>query len=166
MKIKKLLAVAALATLGAANSYADAPVTFNEGVLTNLLSGQYNWSYALSGTSFDATYTFSLPEATGIVVKVDPYWGVAPTLVTLSSGLSSMTLDWNAGDGGYYQGYAQGIAGQLFSLHVVGTGSAGNSFNNFVTAAPVPEPETFAMLLAGLGLIGAITRRRNKTSVA
>ena len=28
--------------------------------------------------------------------------------------------------------------------------------------APVPEPETYAMLLAGLGFIGAIARRRNK----
>ena len=30
--------------------------------------------------------------------------------------------------------------------------------------SPVPEPETYAMLLAGLGLIGAISRRR-KTSM-
>lgn len=29
-------------------------------------------------------------------------------------------------------------------------------------AAPVPEPETYAMLLAGLGLMGAIVRRRQK----
>lgn len=29
---------------------------------------------------------------------------------------------------------------------------------------PVPEPETFAMLLAGLGLMGAIARRRNKST--
>jgi hypothetical protein len=28
---------------------------------------------------------------------------------------------------------------------------------------PVPEPETYAMLLAGLGLVGAIARRRRKT---
>jgi hypothetical protein len=28
--------------------------------------------------------------------------------------------------------------------------------------APVPEPETYAMLLAGLGLMGAVARRRNK----
>jgi hypothetical protein len=28
--------------------------------------------------------------------------------------------------------------------------------------AAVPEPETYAMLLAGLGLIGTISRRRMK----
>ena len=33
-------------------------------------------------------------------------------------------------------------------------------------AAAVPEPETYAMLLAGLGLMGAVVRRRSnrKTS--
>jgi hypothetical protein len=32
--------------------------------------------------------------------------------------------------------------------------------DDFLYAAPVPEPETYAMLLAGLGLIGAMGRRR------
>ena len=29
-----------------------------------------------------------------------------------------------------------------------------------IVSTPVPEPETYAMLLAGLGLIGAVARRR------
>lgn len=33
-------------------------------------------------------------------------------------------------------------------------------------AAAVPEPETYAMLLAGLGLMGTIARRRNKGQAA
>lgn len=32
-------------------------------------------------------------------------------------------------------------------------------------AAPVPEPETYAMMLAGLGLIGFVARRRRQVSV-
>ncbi|MBV5284748.1 MAG: PEP-CTERM sorting domain-containing protein [Methyloversatilis discipulorum] len=38
----------------------------------------------------------------------------------------------------------------------------GNSLvvDNLAVAAPVPEPETYAMLLAGLGLIGMAARRR------
>lgn len=32
-------------------------------------------------------------------------------------------------------------------------------------AAPVPEPETWAMLLAGLGLVGAAVRRRSRVQV-
>jgi hypothetical protein len=38
--------------------------------------------------------------------------------------------------------------------------SAYSSWINSVILAPVPEPETYAMLLAGLGLIGAVARRR------
>lgn len=39
-----------------------------------------------------------------------------------------------------------------------------NTWYGAVTA--VPEPESYAMLLAGLGLIGMVTRRRNKADVA
>jgi hypothetical protein len=35
------------------------------------------------------------------------------------------------------------------------------NFGQFTVSA-VPEPETFAMLLAGLGLIGAIAARRRQ----
>ena len=34
------------------------------------------------------------------------------------------------------------------------------------SVSPVPEPETYAMLLAGLGLMGAVARRRTKISKA
>lgn len=34
--------------------------------------------------------------------------------------------------------------------------------DNFTFNTPVPEPETYAMLLAGLGLLGLSTRRRNR----
>lgn len=41
------------------------------------------------------------------------------------------------------------------------SGNAGPALDNIAVTA-VPEPETFAMLLTGLGLMGAIARRRNK----
>lgn len=37
-----------------------------------------------------------------------------------------------------------------------------NGTINGLAIAPVPEPETYAMLVAGLGLIGAASRRKNK----
>jgi hypothetical protein len=36
----------------------------------------------------------------------------------------------------------------------------GDNAKGFGVAAPVPEPETYAMLLAGLGMVGTIIRRR------
>lgn len=38
--------------------------------------------------------------------------------------------------------------------------------DQLVMMAPVPEPETYAMLLAGLGVMGMVARRRNKKSAA
>ena len=45
-------------------------------------------------------------------------------------------------------------------------GQMGDTFRDKISvtvdfhAAPIPEPETYAMLLAGLGLMGAVVRRR------
>jgi hypothetical protein len=40
------------------------------------------------------------------------------------------------------------------------TGTAGGTYAFLASAAPIPEPETYAMMLAGLGVIGSIVRRR------
>lgn len=42
-----------------------------------------------------------------------------------------------------------------------GTGGLNPQSRLIVLTAPVPEPETYAMLLAGLGLVGFMVRRRN-----
>jgi hypothetical protein len=43
--------------------------------------------------------------------------------------------------------------------------SLGTSLDN-VSVTAVPEVETYAMMLAGLGLMGTIARRRNKNKAA
>jgi hypothetical protein len=43
-------------------------------------------------------------------------------------------------------------------------GSLGGIYSGSISASavsPIPEPESFAMLLAGLGLMGAVVRRRS-----
>jgi hypothetical protein len=42
------------------------------------------------------------------------------------------------------------------------TSSGFDVINGFPAAAPVPEPETYAMMLAGLGLLGFAARRRKR----
>jgi len=60
------------------------------------------------------------------------------------------------------------LAAGNYSLQVVGTitGTTGASFAGTMMAAPVPEPETYSMLFAGLGVIGFIGRRRISKSAA
>lgn len=51
--------------------------------------------------------------------------------------------------------------GEQFALHVQGlTQAQGGSAFYVNTVSPVPEPETYAMLLAGLGLIGFMAKRK------
>lgn len=50
-------------------------------------------------------------------------------------------------------------AGNFGLINGIGDNAAGFAPSTLVSA--VPEPETYAMLLAGLGLIGAVVRRRS-----
>jgi hypothetical protein len=54
--------------------------------------------------------------------------------------------------------YGQTVTTEHFSYK----GNA--SYEERLIAAPVPEPETYAMLLAGLGLMGAVARRRRNAT--
>ena len=49
-----------------------------------------------------------------------------------------------------------------YTLHVSGTAlsSLGGSYSGNMSISAIPEPETYAMILAGLGLLGFAARRR------
>jgi hypothetical protein len=107
----------------------------------------------VGGTNFDGILTglslFSA-GANGIV-------GGDDTLLrsSTSTGGDSLTLN-----------YDQPLSGASFiTVTGLSNGTAGAIYAG-ATAAAVPEPETYAMLLAGLGLMGAVVRRRSnrKTS--
>lgn len=50
-----------------------------------------------------------------------------------------------------------------FSLVLSGTPGPMANYSGTLTVSPVPEPETYAMLLAGLGIVGMLARRRKST---
>lgn len=53
--------------------------------------------------------------------------------------------------------------GHQFALHVQGLTSAEGGSAWYTNTSPVPEPETYGLMLSGLGLIGFIARRRKKS---
>jgi hypothetical protein len=78
------------------------------------------------------------------------YPGLLDFTVTATGGISLDNFIANAG--GYY-----------FSADVIGpSGGTGNIASNVMS--PVPEPQTYAMLLVGLGLIGLSARRKGITA--
>jgi hypothetical protein len=47
-----------------------------------------------------------------------------------------------------------------FKLNLFGTASQGALYSGEVTVSAVPEPETYGMLMAGLGMLGFMARRK------
>ena len=54
------------------------------------------------------------------------------------------------------------LSAGLYTLTLTGTNSASvGSYAGTLALTPVPEPETYAMLFAGLGIVGLLARRRS-----
>ncbi|MEQ1600479.1 MAG: PEP-CTERM sorting domain-containing protein [Methylophilaceae bacterium] len=80
-----------------------------------------------------------------------------------SSNVLIDNLDDNTGSSSEIKvGSGNYAAGLDYYFKVTGNanGSLGGKYVFSVATLPVPEPETYAMLLAGLGLLGAVARRR------
>jgi hypothetical protein len=69
-----------------------------------------------------------------------------------------------AGRLNFTQFFANGSFSNLVSVTFSSSGSSWEGMNGFtldnIVALPVPEPASYAMLFAGLGLIGMMARRQ------
>lgn len=70
--------------------------------------------------------------------------------------LAYSSLDTNPDDGFSFTGLAAGT----YSLTFLGSGTGG--YGGYYTISSVPEPETYAMMLAGLGAVGFMLSRRSR----
>ncbi|MDP3818946.1 MAG: FxDxF family PEP-CTERM protein [Methylotenera sp.] len=77
--------------------------------------------------------------------------------ITLAN-LASVTHDGDQSVGSYWN-FTAGNSGDYFNSVVLRSASNAFETDNHAVLA-VPEPETYAMMLAGLGLMGFVARRR------
>ena len=109
------------------------------------------------------------------------YVFIPDSLSTANNASNPLVLNWNEGAGTGSTGlsataYADCAPGGMMGATCMTATSAkyydaigtmsGVPLNQVITAqvAAVPEPETYAMLMAGLGLMGAVARRRRQQS--
>lgn len=114
----------------------------------------YSLSVSLDGSSWQAIASggYHLESSLGqSAVQGGTKYGAVHAVGagTLGSGIQAQYLRYTLG-GGRHWAY-------LYELAVEGHGTTNP---NPVTA--VPEPETYALMLAGMGLMGAIVRRRRR----
>lgn len=143
--------------------------------INNNLFSSFGSSAFIGSMSFDfSPDPFGQPVSTFIGSNVG---GVNSVSSTNGTGLSGLTdIDFgtkfgqNSGNRLSQNDWVQWSVSGLTSvssltnmyLHVQGIGTEGYSAKYTPIVTPVPEPETYAMLLAGLGLIGFAARRRKQ----
>ncbi|MYM25680.1 PEP-CTERM sorting domain-containing protein [Duganella sp. FT135W] len=143
------------------------------------VSNQSIFGGSNSNIAFKSTITFGLASAGTYWFRagVDFGNGGAVFLDNTPVAYKSTDMWWNYGYGSTDQFFAinstalsagnhtltiYGLEGCCDGGQQVQYATDGESFHSFSTAtlAPVPEPETYAMLLGGLGVVGTLARRR------
>jgi hypothetical protein len=102
-----------------------------------------------------ATHFLPPPTSAAEVTNISP-----DTFLSYLLSARDQKAVWNLNEGGYYMG--QDISSRTGSLYF---GSATLVAIDGV-AAPIPEPETYAMMLAGLSLLGLTAWRRRQKLTA
>lgn len=162
MKLRHILAVTTLTLAAAGSALANDRGAIT---LTNNSSGHKTGSVhivPLADGSFNDFFHFDSGDLRSISTDISAITGVTWDNATLVDGnLNSYSFtgsganrheEHSGGDSGYFILHLQG--------HVNTGGQNNGEYSVHVTA--VPEPETVTMLLAGLGVIGWIGRRRRK----
>lgn len=169
MKIFKKLAVAGVFAIASTGVFAN-----NVNNAIDIVGGTTFFG-ALHTDNFDFTDVFTFNIAGPVVTSA--------SLITIGAGLNNidfLTADLNGvsltlSPTGFMETAVTmselNLAGPLILTVTGHSGAGGGTFASYSgtlnvnAVSPVPEPETYAMLLAGLGIMGMWARRRKSLNV-
>lgn len=174
MQLKTVSKVAAACALLWGAAFHAQASTYNLGTVSTGAPLSFNAAVTSAGP-FSDIFTFTLPAAlsTGFSLLNFPVGSLFNSMLTSATLFRNTDgVLFNADDTMVRSGvvtptgisFTNGAsAAGTYYLNVTGisTGSQGGLYNGAISVAAVPEPETYAMLLAGLGVMGFIARRRN-----
>jgi hypothetical protein len=110
-----------------------------------------------AGAHYTLSFAYSARPSTGDTNDISVYWNNA--LITTKGGSNATgSHQWQV-----FNFDVVGGAGSLSQLKFAAAGrsdSLGGSLDAVSVTSAVPEPESYAMLLAGFGLMGLFARRR------
>lgn len=150
------LASATVIDLGTLPISPSQPMAFTETHAKGAFSDTINFSIA-AGSLDSSLNNLKLTLGKNSAVTVYDVASLNYTLYTANG--SQIGSVYGGSDATYTTALA---AGQSYYFTVTGTatGTAGGTYAMSLLTAAVPEPETYGMMLGGLGLIGLVASRR------
>lgn len=161
MKLKSMLA--ALALSAASVTGFAGTISWNPDYSIGNFFGNYG-----PGTSTESFgFTVDLPSyvsASAITISLPPISDFDFTSVTLD-GTSFTNLGTVTVGGTEVESWALGQTlinpgTHFLTVSGVSDGLKGGAFSGTINVSPIPEPETYALMLGGLGVVGFLARRR------
>jgi hypothetical protein len=151
--------------VGNAYTAADTANPFTDKFLFTL-TGNYNAAGTLSSTYESTSPVQDLVINSYSLVKYDP---VTQAVLNTYAGTNVLTST-GAGTEDFWKFSTTGLTAGSYYIAVNGVvqGAGGGTYTSNVNLAlaPVPEAETYAMMVAGLGLLGFMARRRKGSKQA
>ncbi len=146
---------AAIGTLSANNFVALDAKEYVYQSFTVAAGGSYTISFDAFGTGLAELFNSTTSGApnyssyAGVLDSAPGAWGTAP----LTPGWQNVSFAFTANPLASYHLYFSGVGAQGLLVDNVAV----------TMAAPVPEPESYAMMLAGLGALGFMAHRRKQS---